>query len=266
MKEFLKMIVKSGEKKAKETNMTDEEKREHINRRLFEYFERNNMDEISEDLLKEYEEVYPEFSKDDFVKYVVSHTKNQKVIFAEKIKVEEKIDKIEKEMYNSKRELGIGMIVQKGDKPKYLFEKIEQIQEKYKICANEVEKLTEEQIQENIDIIQQMVDTYNEPEELHNIAKKQVVFFNGMGDKYQEILKEKSPEYKKYIEESLEKELRFYNDKKAKLKDKLRQLEQLKKGFEDCIINVYDARLDEKYKGDKKEREHTVFLNNGNVR
>lgn len=263
MKEFLKMIVKSGEKKAKETNMTDEEKKEHITRRLFEYFERNNMDEISEDLVKEYEEVYPEFSKDYFVKYVISHTKNQKVIFNEKIKLEEKINKIEKEIYNNKRELGIGMIVQKGDKPKYLFEKIEQIQEKYKICANEDEKLNEEQIQENLDVIQQMINIYNNPEELHDIAKKQVGFFKGMGDDYQEILKEKSPEYKKYVEESLEKELRFYNNKKLEIENKLEELEQLKKGFEDCITNVYDTKLDEKYKGSKDEREHNKFLNHG---
>ena len=90
--EFLKLIISSSKKKAIEGNMTPEQKKEYINKRLFEYFERSSMK--VETLFPIYKKVYPEFVKEDFMQYVIEHTSNQDIIFKEKLKEEEKLEKI----------------------------------------------------------------------------------------------------------------------------------------------------------------------------
>ncbi len=248
MEDFLRLIINSCEKKAKEENMTSEEKKEYINRRLFEHFERNGIDEISDDLVKIYKKVYPEFSRDDFAKYVVLHTKNKEVIFNEKIRLMKKIEKIDDEIYKSNRELGLGIYIQKEDRNKYLFGKIEQVKGKYEINPNSDEKLTQEQIQENIEIIQEMVDAYEEPKQLHQVARQQMNFFTGMKD-YQDILKEKSPEYEMYVAEELKKEITPLKNREKQLKNRIKELKELKDGFKDCITNIYDPLLDRDKRG-----------------
>ena len=68
MQGFLKLIISSSEKKATESNMTPEQKKEYINKRLFEYFERSGMS--IETMLPTYKEVYPEFVQEDFMQYL----------------------------------------------------------------------------------------------------------------------------------------------------------------------------------------------------
>ena len=253
-KEFLKMIIASAEKIAEKKEMPQNEKNQYIIERIFDFFEKREFDEISKEFLEECQKYYPDLKEDEINKYIILHTKNEDVVYNEKIKLEKKILRIEDELYQNKRELGIGMVIKKEDRPKYLFGKIEEVEKKYNLDAGEDEKMCDEKIEEYNALIDEMVKEYEKPEELHMFAKEHQSFFTGLGSGYFETLKEKSPQYGVYISESLEKELEPYMHKKEAIKSKIDELNSMKDGLRECIEKIYDPRLDEKRRGkvDKK--------------
>ena len=257
--EFVNMIVRSAEQIAKEKNMEDKDKAEYINKRLFEHFERNGIDEIDKKIIYIYKKAYPNFSEDEFTKYAINNTKNTNVIFNEKLKLEDKIEQINKEIKHYKKELGIFPKYQQQqekeeNQDKYLYKKIENIKEKYSMKAEETEKLSDEQIEENIKLIEEMINSCESEESLYKTAKEQIAYFNGMGESYNKTLREKSPELNKYIEEKLEEELAPLQKKEEKYKKDIQYLTELKKGFEECIKKVYDPKLEKERRGDKVDR------------
>ena len=254
-KEFVKLIVKSAEKTAENNGMTGEQKNEHVITRLFEYLDKKKMNTINTEILKTAKEVYPEFDEDDFRKYVVEHTTNTDIIFNEKLKIEEKLRSIKGRIHMLEMDLGykeskIGKV-----KEASLAGSIKKIKDMYEIKAGEETTLDEEQIQENVDLIQEMVNTYKDVEELHKVVKENEDYFMGMGDMYKKTLYQKSPEYAKYVEASLQEELFPYFKRRQECLTELRQLQSLKNGFEECIEKVYDPKLEAERRGNKEQRE-----------
>lgn len=278
MQGFLKLIISSSEKKATEANMTPEQKKEYINKKLFEYFERNDM--RIETILPIYKEVYSEFVQEDFMKYVIEHTSNQDIIFQEKLKVEEKLEKISSRVAQIERlEFGVGIsefdLIFKGIKQdKFsISAKINQIKKKYELPTDTIkpkrgQNISEEQMQEYVDLIVQMVDSSSGVEELYEMAKEQIVFFVGMGDSYEDELRKKSPELFEYIdtlvkdevrlameeEQKLEEEEQKLEEEKRKLEEEKQELKKLEAGFIN-MCKKYDTRLPENLRGTAEERK-----------
>ena len=265
MQGFIKLIISSSEKKAIEVNMTPEEKKEYINKKLYEYFERSGM--RIETMLPIYKEVYPEFIQEDFMQYVVEHTYNQDIIFEEKLKVEKKLKRISDRVAEINKQLGVEENLsdfdlmfrefQQHESP--IIQKINQVKKKYELPTDTIkpkrgQNINEEQMQEYIDLIAEMVDSSPTVKELYEMAKDQIGFFVGMGDLYEEELRKKSPELFAYIDTLIEDEAKAVIEEKQKLEEEKRELKKLETGFIN-MCKKYDERLPEKLRGTAEERE-----------
>lgn len=108
----VKLIIKTCERKATEANMTEQQKKDYINKVLMEYAENNlKIFYWSKDKMKEFistcESAYSEFSKDEFFRYVMFHTSNTDIIFNEKLRIEEMLKIIAKRIAEIKSTLKI---------------------------------------------------------------------------------------------------------------------------------------------------------------
>lgn len=268
MQGFLKLIISSSEKKATEGNMTPEQKKEYINKRVFEYFERSGM--RIETMLPIYKEVYPEFVQEDFMQYVVEHTSNQDIIFEEKLKVEKKLEKISSRVAEINKQLGVDENLsdfdlmfrgfQQHESP--ISAKINQVKKKYELPTDTIkpkrgQNMSEEQMQEYVDLIAEMVDSSSSVEELYEMAKDQIGFFAGMGDSYEDELRKKSPELFEYIDTLVKGEVGSAMEEKQKLEEEKQELKKLEAGFIN-MCKKYDTRLPANLRGTaevRKQRE-----------
>lgn len=150
-----------------------------------------------ETMLPIYKEVYSEFSQEDFMQYVVEHTSNQDIIFEEKLKVEKKLEKISSRVAEINKQLGVDENLSDFDLMFREFQqhespisaKINQVKKKYELLTDTIkpkrgQNMSEEQIQEYVDLIAEMVDSSSSVEGLYEMAKNQIGFFVGMGDSY----------------------------------------------------------------------------------
>lgn len=94
------LIIKTCERKATEDNMIEQQKKDYINEILMRYLEKttrnarfHNYDNM-ERILPIYEEAYSDFSREEFVRYVLTHTSNADIIFEEKLKIEKRLNEI----------------------------------------------------------------------------------------------------------------------------------------------------------------------------
>ena len=99
----VKLIIRICEEKATKDNMTEQQKKDYIYKILMNYLENNvisgarntkyydNMKKI----IPVYEKVYPDFSKEEFVRYVLTHTSNADIIFEEKLKLEKRLSELD---------------------------------------------------------------------------------------------------------------------------------------------------------------------------
>ena len=262
---FVKLIITSSEKRANELKITEEQKKEYINKRLFEHFEKSG--KKMEEMLPIYEEAYPEFSKDDFTQYVIDHTSNIDIIYSEKLKIEKKMNKISARISEIDNQLGTEENLsaielrfrnfQQHQSP--INAKISQIKMKYQlpidiIRAKNKGELTSEQLQEYIDLISEMVESSASVEELYVMAKEQIQFFSGMGEEYEKELKKRSPELFEYIEKMINSEIGSLIDEKQKLEDEKEELKKLQAGFLQ-MFRKYDTRLPANLRGTEQERQ-----------
>lgn len=265
MQGFLKLIISSSEKKATEANMTLKQKKEYINKRLFEYFERNSM--RIETMLPIYKEVYPEFVQEDFMQYVVEHTSNQDIIFEEKLKVEKKLEKISSRVAEINKQLGVDENLsdfdlmfrgfQQHESP--ISAKINQVKKKYELPTDTIkpkrgQNISAEQMQEYVDLIVEMVDSSSGVEELYEMAKEQIGFFVGMGDLYEDELRKKAPELFEYIDTLVKGEVGSAMEEKQKLEEEKQELKELEAGFIN-MCKKYDTRLSPNLRGTAEERK-----------
>ena len=263
--EFLKLIISSSKKKAIEGNMTPEQKKEYINKRLFEYFERSSMKVAT--LFPIYKKVYPEFVKEDFMQYVIEHTSNQDIIFKEKLKVEKKLEKISSRIAGINKQLGIDENLSDFDLMFRKFQqhkspistKIDQIKKKYELPTDTIkpksgQDISVGQMQEYVDLIAEMVDSSSSVEGLYEMAKSQIGFFVGMGDSYEDELRKKSPELFEYIDTLVKGEVGAVMEEKQKLEEEKEELKKLEAGFIN-MCKKYDRRLPENLRGTAEERK-----------
>lgn len=262
---FVKLIISSSEKKATEANMTMEQKKEYINKRLFEHFEKAGMK--MDAILPIYEEAYPDFLQDDFVQYVIAHTSNTDIIFGEKLKIEKKLEKISARLAEIDKQLGTEENLsafelrfrgfQQHESP--INTKINQIKKKYQLPVDTIkakrgQTISQEQLQEYADLIAEMVDSSSSVEELYVMAKEQIGFFDGMGDAYEEELRKRAPELFEHIDALVKGEVGSVMDEKQKLEDEKSELQELQFGFSD-MCRKYDTRLPANLRGTAQERQ-----------
>ena len=112
------LVIKMCEQRAERDNMAPEQKRVYINDTLMKYLERymeekgrkgKNVylaDYNMEQIIQLYEETWTDFSKDEFLKYLISHTSNEVIIFNEKKKIEKKLGEIDKRIAEIDKVLG----------------------------------------------------------------------------------------------------------------------------------------------------------------
>ena len=265
MQRFLKLIISSSEKKATENNMTPEQKKGYIIRRLFDYFERSGMK--IEEILPIYKEVYPEFSQEDFMQYLVDHTSNPDIIFEEKLKVEKKLEKISSRIAEINKQLGAEENLSDFDLKFINFQqhespinaKINQVKKKYELTTEKIkpkrgQDISEEQMQEYIDLIAEMADSSSSIKEIYEMAKEQIGFFEGMGDSYEDELRKKSPELFEYIDALIKSEVGSVMEEKQKLEKEKQELKKLESGFIN-MCKKYDTRLPVNLRGTPEERK-----------
>ncbi len=263
--DFIKIIIDNAEKKFEKE---EDKKSGYINKNLYQFYEAKGM-KLNE-AIKLFKQIYPEFSKEEFMDYVVDHTSDTDIIYNEKLKLEEKINRINWQIIQLDAELGIEnertAFTLKHRTTPTIKEKIEKIKEKYDfstdiIEAEEGQELSEDEIQEYTEIIEAMVESSSNVKELYKLAKEQMKFFDGMGELYTQILDEKSQEFKQYIDYlgSVEKkELKEVNQQKEKFEKQRNELVELKDGLQKCIDKRYDPKLEEERRGTKKDRENYV--------
>lgn len=262
---FVKLIIKSSEKKATNDNMTNEQTKDYINRRLYEHFEKTGAK--IEEILPIYEEAYTEFSRDDFMQYVIAHTSNTDIIWGEKLKIEKKLEKISSRIAEINKQLGTEENLSEFDLRFMGFQqhkssinaKIEEVKKKYSLPIEVIKSkrgqtISEEHLQEYSDLIAEMVDSCSSVEELYEMAKEQIGFFDGMGEVYEEELRKKSPELFEYIDSLIKGEVGSVMEEKQKLEDEKSELQKLQSGFLD-MCKKYDKRLPEELRGTAQERQ-----------
>ena len=262
---FVKLIINNSEKNSAKSNMTKEQKKEYIYKRLFEYFERGGMK--LDEIIPIYQEAYQDFIKEDFIQYVITHTSNTDIVFEEKLKLEKKIEKISDEIDKINIQLGGNDSFSDFEKRfrRYqqerttIDEKIEQIKKKYQLSANMIGtkyglSLRSEQLQEYIELIEDMVNGSSSVEELYTMAKEQIVFFSGMGTLYEKELRKRSPKLFEYIDSLIQNEVAPLMEQKQRLEQRKKELVKLKVGLSE-ICAKYDKRLPTELRGTKQERE-----------
>lgn len=244
--QFIKIIIKTSNKKAENENMTDEQKKEYINKKLFDHFEKDKMS--LDEAMKLYGNEYTGFSKDEFKNYVIKNTKRKEILIEEKENVEKKIKQIDWNILQKDRELGkenMSSFEMSCISSKPISMQIEEVNSKYKIPGENTSNLKEEELKDYIDLIDEMIEEYPDVKDLHEMAREQAAYFSDMGEKYQETIKEKSSEYAEYIDGSIKKEMESILKQKNKIEQEKEELIKLKEGLVQCIEKLYDPRLKE---------------------
>ena len=244
--QFVGLIIKTSDKKAERENMTEEQKKEYINEKLFNHFEKNKM--RLDEAVRLYKKEYKEFSKEDFKNYAIKNTKRKEILIEEKENVEQKIKKLDWYISQKDRELGkenMSSFEMSCILSKPISIQIEEVNSKYKIPCGNKTNLKEEELQDYIDLIDEMIEEFPNVEDLHEVAKEQAAYFNDMGERYQEIIKEKSSDYAEYIDNSIKKEMASILRQKNRIKKEKEELIKLKEGLMQCIEKLYNPRIKE---------------------
>ena len=248
--EFIKLIVSSSTKKAEKENMTEEQKKDYINKKLFKHFEDNNL--TLEKAIKMYKGEYDEFDEIKFKNYAIKNTNRIEILENEKTKLNDKIKKIKWEILQLDREIGRDGRTTKFDVSCIgkvsVNQRIDEVYNKYLIKVQDLEEgkeLSDEQRQEYNELIKEMTENFKDVRQLHKIAKEQSKYFKGMGEDYQQIIKENSPEYAKYIDSSIKNQTKPLFKEKEELENKQSELVHLEGGLLNCIIKTYNPRIRE---------------------
>ena len=95
----VKSIIRICEQKAAKDNMTEQQKKDYIYKILMRYIENEAISDSRytkkydnmKKIIPVYEKAYSDFSKEEFVRSVLTHTSNADIIFEEKLKLEKRL-------------------------------------------------------------------------------------------------------------------------------------------------------------------------------